>query len=99
MAYRPKNIPPELYAQCPVHVTFNTIHPNLHNIELPISCCHPKVLFSAKLKPVTYLISYKPIQPDESNVDITHHAYYVDRQTWLDINAAVKKYGNNPKVD
>lgn len=75
-------LPAEYNMGVPI-VTVDSIVPHIKDIELPISKAKPEVLYSAKGKPVTYLINYNPGASDSDNLQKTRHCLYVDKETYL----------------
>lgn len=89
---RTKQIPTEFYNDGTPIIKINTIHPKLTEVEIPLSRINPVVLRSPKGVPIVYLISYKPITPCESNVDITNHSFYVEKETYDEVVEIFNKY-------
>ena len=92
---RTKAVPAEYYQQFPV-VKFGILHRgSITEAELPINCIHMHALVTEKGKIAEFLISYKPIQKGEENLEITHHSFYVSEDTWMQVKKAVDNWKAN----
>lgn len=92
---RTKAIPAEYYQQFPV-IKFGILHTGFtQEAELPMNCVHPHLLVTQKGNIAEFLISYKPIEQTEDNVEITRHSFYVTEETWRQVKKAVDDWKAN----